>query len=193
MKLKVDWNKMYKSSAPWELSPPPHIKDFVRYLRKDDVVLDIGCGSGRDCVFLAKADYRIIGIDVSAEAIKKAKLNAQKEKLNIHYDVGMAEKLPFGNSFFDKIYSGFVLQSTDIEKVTREMVRVLKSGGVAFIATLLNTEWADGKIEHYYPVDKILKLFKRDFKILKQKEYGSLDRKPKPHIHRTLLLVMQKK
>lgn len=46
---------------------------FLKYLHKNDVILDLGCGSGRDSKYFIKQGYRITAIDGSSECCKLAK------------------------------------------------------------------------------------------------------------------------
>lgn len=51
----------------------PTIQEFVSLFPKNPKILDLGCGSGYDCMRLAKAGAKVIGIDYSHESIKIAK------------------------------------------------------------------------------------------------------------------------
>jgi len=193
-KMKVDWEKIYQGTQTWSITPSLYVKYFVRYLRKKDVVLDLGCGTGRDCIPLAKAGFRPIGIDISKKAIETAIINSRRAGVKIHYDIGEAENLPYSNAFFDAVYSGFTLQSSDLKKASKEVARVLRPGGIAFCPMLLTTVWlANSKKETYYKIPEILNSFKKNFKILKVKEYETLDKLPKLHRHRALLLIMRRR
>ena len=52
--------------------PWPESKRFISTLPKDSRVLDLGCGNGRNSVFLARVGMRVIGIDFSQGLIKIA-------------------------------------------------------------------------------------------------------------------------
>jgi len=171
------------------------MKKFVKYLKKTDLILDLGCGSGRDCIFLAKKGFSVIGIDLSPLAVKKAEKSALKNKLKIHFDVGLAENLPYGNSFFDKIYSGYTLQHTNIMKTSKEMFRILKKNGIIYSIIILETKFKKtGKIAKNYSSKEVLKVFEMNFKIIKKEEYEKIDEESKEneHFHKYLLLIMKK-
>lgn len=53
--------------------PWPESKRFIATLPKDSRVLDLGCGNGRNSIFLAKEGMRVIGIDFSYGLLKIAK------------------------------------------------------------------------------------------------------------------------
>ena len=45
----------------------------------DAIVLDSGCGEGRNSIYLAKQGFRVYGLDISAIAIDKAREWAEKK------------------------------------------------------------------------------------------------------------------
>ena len=106
----------------------------VASLKKGEVVLDLGSGSGID-VFIAASKVgpkgRVIGVDMTKEmvgrAARLAKANGYK---NVEFRLGEIEKLPVEDGSVDTIISNCVINlSTDKDKVFREALRVLKPGG----------------------------------------------------------------
>lgn len=92
-------------------------------------LLDIGCGQG---TLLAAAEkfVQTYGVDISREAIKKARENAKKTK----FKVSNAEKLPFTKEYFDYILCmGSLEHFFDLNKALKEMLRVLKRNGKIII------------------------------------------------------------
>ncbi len=188
------WDEEYKAGAHWEKEHSSQMQYFVTYLKPGAAVLDAGCGSGRDSLFLARQGYTVIGIDISEEAIKKAKARATEEGLAIRFDVGILEKLPYTDQEFDAIYSGYTLQHTDLEKTCKELARVLKKDGLAYIVMFEKTAYEkpgpyDTNIEH----DFILNTFSQFFTVTKEQtdEYNEEDQHGR-HMHRRLVLVLSK-
>ena len=106
----------------------------VANLKKGEVVLDLGSGSGID-VFIAAYRVgpkgRVIGVDMTKEMVSRtarlAKTNGYK---NVEFRLGEIEKLPVEDGSVDTIISNCVINlSTDKDKVFREALRVLKPGG----------------------------------------------------------------
>jgi ubiquinone/menaquinone biosynthesis C-methylase UbiE len=92
----------------------PEYKYFVwKILRrgiKSGRVLDIGTGSGRLAIELAKAkgcNFEIVGLDVSANMLKKARENARQAGVEnkISFVLGNASNLPFPEQSFDLVMS----------------------------------------------------------------------------------------
>jgi len=62
-------------------------------------ILDIGCGTGRHSIELAKRGYAVVGIDLSESLLKRAKEKASEQKLQIVFQKHDARNLPFLHEF----------------------------------------------------------------------------------------------
>ena len=186
------WDERYEKGQHWESKKTSKdIKDFEKYLKKRTKILDLGCGSGRDAIYLAKKGFEVYGIDVSKVALERARKKYGGK--NLHLIVGEAENLPFKNNFFDAIYCGWVLHFTKLEKSTSEIIRVLKKGGVVYLGFLLNMKFIEtGKIENIIEKGKTMPYFKK-LKIIKEKEYEVTDAdEERPHKHDISVVVLKK-
>ncbi len=96
-------------------------------------VLEYGCGKGTHSFELAQnGANRVIGVDISPVAIRKAKERVLKENRdNLHFAVGDGEYLPFQDSHFDLVSGSAILHHLDIERSLDEIARVLKPDGMA--------------------------------------------------------------
>jgi 2-polyprenyl-6-hydroxyphenyl methylase / 3-demethylubiquinone-9 3-methyltransferase len=103
-------------------------------------VLDIGCGGGLACEFLAKRGANVSGIDLSLNSIKAAQEHAKKSNLQIDYQCGVAETLPYGEKTFDVVVCFDVLEHVeDWRKVICEIHRVLNHNGIFLFDTINKT------------------------------------------------------
>lgn len=99
-------------------------------------ILDLGCGVGNSTEPLlevakkTKIQTEVFGCDPDIEMLKEAQKSAKKNKLNIKYLVGSAEKIPFEKEKFDLIFSGAAFHWFANKKAMREVQRVLKKNGV---------------------------------------------------------------
>jgi arsenite methyltransferase len=106
----------------------------IAALRLGETVLDLGSGGGFDC-FLAACQVgpegRVIGVDMTAEMIAKARANASKlDATTVEFRLGEIEHLPVADGTVDAIISNCVINlSPDKPAVFREALRVLKPGG----------------------------------------------------------------
>lgn len=99
--------------------------------------LDIGCGPGQMTIELAKmTKLRVTGLDIEPEAIEIAQRHAEEESLShrMKFVAADAHRLPFGDNRFALVVSrGTLPFLRDHVQVFREVYRVLKPGGVAFM------------------------------------------------------------
>ena len=101
-------------------------------------ILDLGCGPGYLPVEIAKREpnINIIGVDLSKKLIHMAQENAAKAGLSgqLRFEVGNAANLRFEHDVFDMVISTGMLHSLkDPIKVLKEIYRVLKKGGQAWV------------------------------------------------------------
>ena len=105
-------------------------------------ILDVGCGTGRHSIELAKRGYKITGIDLSESMLQKAKDKAKSYNLDIEFQKHDARNLPFNKDFDIAIMlceGGFPLMETDEMnfEILNNVTKSLKKKG-RFIFTTLN-------------------------------------------------------
>ena len=109
--------------------------------RIDDhaTVLDAGCGSGRNLVFMMRAGMQVFGIDENAEAIEAVRRQAVAHAPALppaQLSVQSVEAMSFGDETMDVVVSSAVLHfardDAHFDACVREMWRVLASGGLLF-------------------------------------------------------------
>jgi ubiquinone/menaquinone biosynthesis C-methylase UbiE len=114
-----------------------HIKSHLDYL-KGRRILDLGCGTGIQALFLSDYVKEIIGIDISENLLEKARKKVLNRK-NITFQKADATKLPFNDNSFEAIisYGETISHIQDYEKAFEEASRVLEEGSI-FIFSVLN-------------------------------------------------------
>ena len=98
------FNSVYKGIPPWDIGRPQ--KEFIRLAEDGEIsgrVLDVGCGTGENALYLAELGFEVWGIDAAPYAIKKAKEKAKKRSLTVNYLVFNALKLHLLQNKFDTI------------------------------------------------------------------------------------------
>ncbi len=93
-------------------------------------VLDVACGAGQIAVPAARAGARVTGVDIAENWIEQARKRAAAEGLDIRFDVGDAEDLPYDDASFDLTISLIgAMFAPRPERVTAELLRVTRPGG----------------------------------------------------------------
>jgi 2-polyprenyl-3-methyl-5-hydroxy-6-metoxy-1,4-benzoquinol methylase len=105
----------------------------VEKIKRDSIVLDLGCGTGYGTQYLAKYVKKITGIDVDREAIKFARKNYPHK--NLEYKVADISSLN-GTGKYDVIVSFEVIEHLKNPKsFISKAHKMLKKGGTLIIST----------------------------------------------------------
>jgi SAM-dependent methyltransferase len=107
-----------------------------------EIVVDVGSGAGFDSLIassLVGPDGRVIGIDMTAEMLSKARAGAKKMgAAHVEFQEGFAETIPLPQEFADVVISNGVLNLTpDKLKTLTEWARILKPSGRLYIGDIL--------------------------------------------------------
>ncbi len=98
--MAYDYDALYRETPDALGAPTPSVVAiFDTYLNRPSRVLDIGCGQGRDAVFLARRGHSVIGIDLSPHGIKAMNQVAAREGLSIVGVVADVAEYPVEGEF----------------------------------------------------------------------------------------------
>lgn len=101
-------------------------------LKRDERVLDLGCGTGYTACLLAKGPgARVVGLDLRPKMLGWAKKRALKEGVadRVHLAAGDAHCMPFREGSFNAAVIESVLVFCDVPAALAELYRALKPGG----------------------------------------------------------------
>lgn len=124
-KLKKFYNEFW-SEERGEFGSYVRNLELPKFFKEEDLVLDVGCGDGVVGAFLQeKSGVKVTGLDISEEAVKKARKNGIDAKVS-----SSEKKFPFENNFFDKVFWGDNIEHLfDPTQTIKEIRRVLKENG----------------------------------------------------------------
>lgn len=109
----------------------PLIARFRSFLQPDDLIVDLGCASGRETVELGNSGLRVAGLDITQEFLDIARQRYPCEG----YVRGTLTALPFASQSLDGAWASasfLHLSPDDADVALREAARVLKPGGLLY-------------------------------------------------------------
>ena len=137
------WWKIDATVAPLNRLYPLRFQFFDRYVSNWEglKVLDVGCGGGFTCEFLAARGAQVTGIDQSASCIAAAKQHAADVNFSIDYYQGHSENLPFDPATCEIVVCVDVLEHVSyVFQSISEISRVVKPNSLVFFDTI-NRTW----------------------------------------------------
>ena len=228
---KQFWDREYKNAEYFSLSerPAEDLLKFGRWLERESGrqflnptinILDLGCGNGRNLIYLAQTyGCHGVGYDISEVAIKQAKIVAQGLPLGALNFVArsIAGKIDLADSSVDvalDMMASHYLPANERKFLIKEIVRVLKPGGRLLHKTFLLNEDTNAKallrkypagepnsyihptigaLEHVSTEDEIRALYEPYFEIKKIEKSGKHIIHGKAGKRRSIIVYMEKK
>ncbi len=184
------WDQLYRSSEvtqlPWYTSAldPDIARAIDNHVAKGARILDLGTGPATQAIALAKRGYEVVGTDIAAAAVAKAKHAATRDGVRIDFRVDdiLESTLPTG--FVDAIVDRgmfHVLPPEDRSRYVEAVHRILRPGGLLILKAFSDKESRQGGPYHFSPAE-LRSVFQPAFDVLSIEDalfHGPNPRPPK--------------
>lgn len=177
MALKTNYEKWYATKDYfWGTKEAKECHELVRLVKpnKNLKVLDIGCGEGKDAVFMAKQGYNVYAFDITENGILKTKRMAKENGVEINAFIADVNSFNIDEKF-DIIYSTGTIQYLDDDKIDEFFLKVknmTNTNGINWFNVFVDKPfiplppdwdigekmWPTGKLFTYYPDWKFEKI-----------------------------------
>jgi len=146
--VPADWfESAYLGTPPWDIGrPQPAIVRLAETGQITGAVLDIGCGTGENALYLAEQGFAATGIDGAPTAIEKARAKAKGRALEVRFELADALDLSVPEGQFDTVIDSGLFHVFSDEERPRfrdSLGRVLRSGGTYFLMCFSDQEPGD--------------------------------------------------
>jgi SAM-dependent methyltransferase len=126
----MDWGLGHYENLAAQLRPVAHILVERAEPRRNELILDVGCGTGNAALIAASSGARVIGVDPSSRLLDFARTSVMDAGLDLQFVLGDAASLPVPGGCVDAIVSSFgVIFAPDAPAAAAELARVLRPGG----------------------------------------------------------------
>lgn len=129
----VFFDEVYQGCPPWDIGRAQ--REFATLETSGDIVgdvLDVGCGTGENALYLAECGHEVWGVDAATRAIEMAREKARNRRITVTFVVGDALDLGALDRTFDTVVdSGFfhTLADSDRPRFAQTLSTVLPPGG----------------------------------------------------------------
>lgn len=200
IKGKRDWDKLYGDESPenmpWFLEGIDHdLEEAISTLYlKSGKALDIGTGPGTQAIALSKLGFSVTAIDISANAVLKARQRAKAQGSDIEFMECDAVKdcAPLQGAKFDFAFDRgcfHVLEPDERQAYVANIGALIKPNGFLLLKTFSSKEPGEEGPHRFKPVE-IEKIFTPSFKVIafRETEFAG-QRKPNP---KALFFILKK-
>lgn len=177
------WNRIHKKYDREDIKYDDWLDSFLDIIEKCETpILDLGCGSGNNTLYLINHNKRVIACDLSENAIKSIIENFPEIEDAKYFN--MLDGIPYQDNSFDIIIADLSLhyfKKEDTIRLIEDLKRILKQGGhIILRVNSINDinhgagqglevekhlyETDDGRLKRFFDEDDIRSFFK-DFNI----------------------------
>ena len=141
------FTQSYKGTPPWDIGRPQ--RAFVQLADQgaiEGAVLDAGCGTGENALYLAGLGHVVVGVDAVPAAIERAGAKMLEKGLQVQFLVADARRLDALGRMFDTVIdSGLFHVFSDQDRVAyvESLASAVRGGGRVFILCFSEREPGD--------------------------------------------------
>jgi len=201
----MKYNQIYKNKNVWGEQPNELLQKIYRRLNTSTDFLDLGCGQGRDSLFMLKNGFRVDAVDNSQEGINKIKKfiktnNLPVANINLFYsDVRNFNILKNKYDIINAFNSLQFLPKKEVQEMIENIKSNIKDKGYVIISGFTTYDPLYKKINNekrcFFKPQELKNIF-FDFHIIEYKEKIIEDKghpgSPEPHQHGIVQLIAQK-
>lgn len=142
--MSKDFSKLYDSGkAIFGEDPVPLLVQFLSQISKTEPVLDLGCGQGRNCLYLAGKGLSVTAIDPNKEAVHQTLANAKQAGLEISASVvSFQDFTPTPSAFGAILAFGLIpiLTRNEVRLLTQKMLDWTQPGSLIFVTAFTSDD-----------------------------------------------------
>ncbi|WP_020374997.1 class I SAM-dependent methyltransferase [Sulfobacillus thermosulfidooxidans] len=136
--LSIDWDQAYSHGmylSEWDYAyPSQELATCVaaQLIPAGGKVIDLGCGSGTDAIFLAKLGFRVIGLDISKVALDIAHQKSMQAQVSVEWIHANALNMPVDTGSCDFVSDRGLMHHlilSEQQRYIQEVARILKPHG----------------------------------------------------------------
>ncbi len=199
------YDKIYKNRNVWGDKPNELLLKIYDQAEAGSEFLDLGCGQGRDSLFMLRNGFKVTAVDNSAEGIKKIRRairikNLPKTDIRLYCeDIQKFDITKNKYTIINAYNSLQFLLPKDARKLIYKIKKALKNKGHIIISSFTTADSLYKKKSRcrcFFEPQELKKLFS-DFRLVLYREKTVADKGhpgcPGPHQHRIVQVIAQKK
>ncbi|MGQ9514894.1 MAG: class I SAM-dependent methyltransferase [Thermoproteota archaeon] len=132
------WDEIFRSGGyPLDKPYPALISLYIIFEQRGiNRICDLGCGTGRNLLFLAGKGFELHRVDISAEGLRQTRHKLDDAGLEAELVKSDMVQIPYKSSSFDAVICIYAIYHNRLEGIVKtlaEIYRILIEGGVTFI------------------------------------------------------------
>ena len=201
----MKYNQIYKNKNVWGNQPNELLQKIYEHLKAGSYFLDLGCGQGRDSLFMLRKGFKVDAIDNSQEGINKIKKFVQSNNLpvvNINLFCSDIRNFNILKNKYDIINAFNSLQFLPKKEALKIIINIksnIKNNGHVIISGFTTNDPLYKKMNNdkrcFFEPQELKKIF-FDFHVIEYKEKIIEDKghpgSPEPHQHGIVKIIAQK-